>query len=106
MTKYKSQARVLDAGNGKLSSLAFSHLDIKTGIITKKSQIQKHQCYTPAILFVRTKAKLLFFVNTTNCTLFHTRSKPIRKNLNYTALPCQSLEFVAKLDVFIFQLFF
>lgn len=96
MTKYKSQAHLLAAGNVKLSSLGFSHLNIKTGIITKKSQLQKHQCYTPAILFIRTKGKLLFFVNITNSTLFHTRSKLIWKNLNYTVLPCQSPEFVPK----------
>lgn len=108
MSKYKSQAHLLGAGNGKFSAPGFIHLDTKTGIITKKSQIQKHHSYTPAILraAVTTKGKLLLVVNATSYTLFHTRNKLIRKNLNYTEFPGQSLEFVAKLDVCIFQLFF
>lgn len=47
MSKYKSQTHLLDGGKGKFSALGFSHLDIKSGIITQKSQIQQHQCYTP-----------------------------------------------------------
>lgn len=89
MSNYKSQAHLLDAGNGKFSALGFSHLVTKTGIINRNHRYRSTGATLLAILrvAVTTKGKLLHFLNTTNSILFHTRSKPIRKNLNYTLFP-------------------
>lgn len=61
MSKYKSQIHLLDGDNDKFSALGFSPLDIKTGIVIQKSQIQMSQGYTPDILRVAVTTKTTTF---------------------------------------------